>query len=214
MNQNLDSRLLNYGECYAMKFTQCGKAIYRVQPIGGMCLANKDNFFSILVRESSRKQGNEQQHTITIKRKGTQLYANPEHITIDENDVVLWHTDDPSVNTFAISSDSESEIDFNSARMDQYSVYSHAFGTPGKYCWTDAYGADISGTIEVSSPECTNKESQEKWLNGLGQENLVVINGNKVNPESMQITTGQTVIWAIEKAPGISITDARLLGNL
>lgn len=213
MNQNLDSRLLGYGECYAMKFTDSGKAIYRVQALGGQSFSSNEDFFSIDIMESKRKKGNEQQHTVTIKRKGNQLYAEPEHITINENDIVLWHTDDASINTFSISSDDSCKIHFDSAKINNYSVYSHAFGSEGDYHWTDAYGSKISGSIKVVSPKCTNQSDQKKWLKSLSKENLITINGNKVSPQKLKIMTGQTVVWAIEKTSGISITDLRLLEN-
>lgn len=210
MNQDLDSRILNYGECFAMKFTRQGKAIYHIQASSSYVLPGADNSFSINVCESSSKKGDEKQHTITIKREGARLYAEPEHLEIDENDVVLWHADNPKVHNFVISGES-GQIQFDSARMEQYSVYTHAFGLEGEYHWQDAYGSKVGGVIKVKSPQCLDKKSQAKWLRSMDKGNLITISGNKVEPTELQIVTGQTVMWAIEKSEGISITDSRLL---
>ncbi len=210
MNQNLDSRVLNFGECYAMKFTHNCKAIYRVQTHTAYTLPGDDDFFTISVNDSDRKKGNEQQHIITIRRKGSRLYAEPEHLEIDQNDIVLWHTDDPEIHNFVIQGEA-GKNSFDSSCMDEYAIYSHAFGVEGEYQWQDAYGSKIGGVIKAISPECHDKKSQKKWLKSLSKENLVTISGDKVEPRKLEILTGQTVIWAIEKAPGISITDSRLL---
>jgi len=210
MNQDLDSRILNYGECFAMKFTKQGKAIYHLQATTGYVVPGTENSFSINVRKSSSKKGDEKQHTVTIKREGAKLYAEPENLEIDKNDVVLWHADNPEVHNFVISGDS-GQIQFDSSRMEQYSVYTHAFGLEGEYHWQDAYGSKIGGVIKVKSPRCLDKKSQTKWLRSLDKQNLITISGNKVEPAELQIVTGQTVMWAIEKSKGISITDSRLL---
>lgn len=210
MNQNLDSRVLNFGECYAIKFTRNGKAVYRLQTHTGYTLPGNDDYFTISVNESSREKGNEQQHTITIRRKGSQLYAEPEHLEINQDDIVLWHTDDPAIHNFVIQGEAGNNT-FDSSCMEEYVVYSHAFGVAGEYHWKDAYGSKIGGVIKAVSPECNDKKSQAKWLKSLDRENLITICGDKVEPQKLEILTGQTVIWAIEKAPGISITDSRLL---
>jgi hypothetical protein len=81
----------------------------------------------------------------------------------------------------------------------------------GEYEWVDAYGSKVGGTVVVRSPECKDKKAQAQWLRALEDGNVVTISGEKVHPPKLQVITGQTVVWAIEKAPGISITDARLV---
>jgi hypothetical protein len=41
----------------------------------------------------------------------------------------------------------------------------------------------------------------------------VIIDGDQANPQEITIVTGQTVFFAVENAPGITITDASLLAS-
>jgi hypothetical protein len=37
------------------------------------------------------------------------------------------------------------------------------------------------------------------------------VRGERAEPESVDILVGQTVVWAVEDAPGVSITDTTLI---
>ena len=210
MNQNLDSRVLNYGECYGMKFSHSGKAIYQVHPYTGASLPADEDCFSITVRDTAQKSGSEQQHNIVIRKQDGRLVAEPEHLEISKNDVVLWHAANAEVHGFVISGEGPKD-EFDSAAITTHSVYTHPFGNEGVIDWIDANGSGLHGTIVVKSPKGTDKKSQQKWLAQLETPSLITISGDKASPQKLEIITGQTVVWAIEKAAGISITDARLV---
>jgi hypothetical protein len=39
----------------------------------------------------------------------------------------------------------------------------------------------------------------------------VHVTGTRAEPADIEIIVGQTVVWAVEKAPGVTITDRTLL---
>ena len=43
------------------------------------------------------------------------------------------------------------------------------------------------------------------------QGTLVHVTGTQAQPAHVEIMVGQTVVWAVEKAPGVTITDRTLL---
>jgi hypothetical protein len=52
----------------------------------------------------------------------------------------------------------------------------------------------------------------QEWLSRLAEGRLVHVRGDRAEPASVDIFVGQTVVWALEDAPGVSITDTSLLG--
>jgi hypothetical protein len=50
-----------------------------------------------------------------------------------------------------------------------------------------------------------------EWLSQPGEGRLIHVRGERAEPASVDILVGQAVIWALEDAPGVSITDTRLL---
>jgi hypothetical protein len=100
---------------------------------------------------------------------------------------------------------------FSSARLVNESGYAHAFGIAGEYSWADAYGSGLQGTVKVVDPVCSSKEELAQWQDRLAIGELVMITGNEADPAEVEIMTGQTVYFAVTKAPGISISDSRLI---
>jgi plastocyanin len=208
---SLDSRVLGHGDCFAKKFSYAGTVRYLVVP-AGVELAVEEDTFTILVKKQSDDAIERRQHTVAVSREGAQLIVDQPQLEIEEGDTVLWHGADASVPGFAIRG-SGGRRDFDSSCLEEESIYTHAFGVPGEYHWVDAYGSNISGVIIVSAPETTAKKAQREWLKRLSKGTLIHIRGEKVDPGRVQLVTGQTVFWAVEKAPGISITDTRLLSR-
>jgi plastocyanin len=206
----LDSRSLRYTDCFAQKFSSPGQVLYRVTTGAGACLPVEGTTFTIDVSEcaASKKEG--KQHQITIRREGQSLVADPPHLEIEAGEMVLWHAPDPSTPGFTVRGEGKC-ITFDSSALTSEAVYTHAFGTPGDYAWVDANGGPVSGVVEVRPLDPANREECEKWLKSLKNGTLITINGEKATPGRVQILAGQTVFWAVEKASGISITDARLV---
>jgi preprotein translocase subunit YajC len=51
----------------------------------------------------------------------------------------------------------------------------------------------------------------KEYRGSLSKGTLVVISGDKVEPTFVEISVGQTVFFAVEKADGVTITDRRLI---
>ena len=205
----LDSRSLRYIDCFGQKLSSPGQLRYRLATAAGAWLPVDGHIFTIDVKRGRRASNKGQQHNVTVRREGQRLVADPSHLEIEAGDMVLWHTPDPSISGFTVRGEGAGDT-FDSAALSSEAVYTHAFGTPGDYHWVDANGGPASGTVQVRALAPVNKEEFEKWVGALKNGALITINGDKATPERVQILVGQTVFWAVEKAPGISITDARL----
>lgn len=207
----LDSRLLQYVDCFAQKFATPGHVHYGISTLAGACLSVGDEGeFTIDVKARSGNNGESEQHDVQVRREGNKFFADPPHLEIRAGDMVLWNTPDPGLTGYVVVGKGAGGK-FDSSALTSEAVYTHAFGTPGEYTWVDANRGKISGVIHVRSLDPKDKEQCQKWLATLEQGSLITIEGDTVYPVKMEILTGQTVFWAVQKAPGISITDSRLV---
>lgn len=205
----LDSRLLQYTDCYAQKFASPDRIHYQITTIAGACLPVTDTDFTIEVKGcTERKQGH--QHTVIVRREKQRFVAEPAQLQIEVGDMVLWCAADSSVPGFTVHGAGD-YTRFDSSALAAEAVYTHAFGMPGQYKWVDANGGGVSGVVEVRSLDSHSRDQCENWIGALAKGTLVTICGNQAMPQRIEILTGQTVFWAVESAAGISITDARLV---
>jgi plastocyanin len=203
----LDSRFLRNVDCFGQKFSSPGKVRYHLTAGGEDWLPSANDAFSIEVKKGCDASGKGKQHDVTVHRKGKRLLAEPPHLEIEAGDLVLWHTNDSTIAGFGVRGETERKGEgFDSSELTETAVYSHAFGSPGEYRWADAHGSRLSGLIEVKTIEGSDKNQMEKWRAALGTGAIITITGNKATPEKLQVLVGQTVFWAVEKAPGITIT--------
>jgi plastocyanin len=208
----LDSRSLRYVDCYIKKFSELDQISYQITTAAGVCLPLNEEGFTIIVNECiEQEEGN--QHDVTIRREGQKLVADPAHLEINSGDVVLWHAADPSIPGFVVFGRGKCSK-FDSTALTGESVYTHAFGMPGEYKWIDANRRTVSGVVEVYSPDSDNKQDCRDKLGALTDGMLITICEDKVTPARVKVLVGQTVFWAIERASGISITDAGLVVDL
>ena len=103
------------------------------------------------------------------------------------------------------------EKSFASDRMAKECVFTQVFGIPGEYRWVDANGSGLSGTITVIAPPIRDEAGFERWRRHTGEGVLVMIDGADAKPADVQVLVGQTLFFAVNNAPGITITDARLV---
>ena len=207
----LDSRSLRYIDCFAQKFPTPGHVYYRITTLAGACLpVGDEGEFTIEVNARSEERAESQQHDVQVRREGSKFVADPPHLEVHAGDMVLWNTPDPGITGYVVVGKGAGGK-FDSSALGSEAVFTHAFGTPGEYKWVDANKGKISGLIHVRSLDPKDKEQCQKWLATLEQGSLFTIEGDSVRPEKMEILTGQTVFWAVQKAPGISITDSRLV---
>jgi plastocyanin len=169
-----------------------------------------DGAYTITVGPRPSKVETSRQHNVLVRLKNSMLVAEPATLQIDAGDMILWHTPDGATHGFAVVGEGDAG-NFNSGALTDESVYTHAFGLPGLYEWVDAHGGRARGQILVKTVEAKKLNDCKKWLEALGKGSLITINGEKAEPKQVEILAGQTVFWAVQKASGISITDAKLL---
>lgn len=207
---SLDSRVLRYTDCFGQKFSVPGLIQYQLTTTAGTFLPVDNETFTIDVNKPVRQKQRGRQHNVIVKREGRKFVAEPAHLEIEAGDMVLWHAPEASTPGFAVRGEGQN-FGFDSSALTSEAVYTHAFGTPGEYVWIDANGGPVTGLVEVQTLDPADQESRQKWLNSLKEGSVITIRGTEVSPTRIQILTGQTVFWAVEKAEGLSITDARLV---
>jgi plastocyanin len=204
MANNFDSRALSFTDAFGQRFMRAGTYRYDVVTAGCGGLST-DYPYSVEVSEGDDEMT---QHMVMLKREKRRLRPEPAELSITIGDLVTWACREPSAPVFEVTGDHDF---FSSARLVNESGYAHAFGTAGEYTWVDAYGSGLHGSVRVVDPECRSKEELAAWQNRLAIGELVMITGSEADPAEVEIMTGQTVYFAVTKAPGISISDTRLI---
>ena len=204
MANNFDSRALGFTDAYGQRFMREGTYRYDVVTAGCGGL-NADYPYSVKVSDGAEEMT---QHTVMLKSDKGALRPDPTELSVTVGDLVTWACRETSAPVFEVTGDHDF---FSSARLVNESGYAHAFGSAGEYAWVDAYGSGLRGTVLVIDPECNSKEELTAWQDRLAIGELVMITGTEADPAEVEIVTGQTVYFAVTKAPGISISDSRLI---
>lgn len=210
----LDSRSLRYTDSFAQQFRKSGTIHYNVTTTAGVCLPIEKDQFVITIKPSRKSPDGDQeegnQHMVMVRRHGRALLADPAKLDIEQGDTVMWHTEDPELSGFVVRGEGDGG-EFDSSALASYAVYTHAFGLPGDYQWTDAKRGAVSGMVRVRPVKSEDREECDRWAKQISEGVLVTISGNDASPRETEILVGQTVFFAVERAPGITITDRRLL---
>jgi plastocyanin len=201
----LDSRSLTYVNTFGRRFGEPGQVRYRLVTAPVTCQPAHDLPFTI---EVAREEGGEQQD-VTVHLKGDALVAEPPQLSIAAGDLVLWHSL-ASTPGYAVQGESE-KGQFDSSSLTSETLYTHAFGVPGAYEWTDAVNRSVSGVVNVGSLDSGDPKQCREWMEALARGTLVVIEGDRADPSEVSVLAGQTVFFAVSAAEGITITDARLI---
>lgn len=205
---SLDSRLLQYVDCYAQRFAEPGTVEYELTTLAGTCLPLGTETFTIDVAEAPQRKG--VQHTVVVRRVEGSLRPEPARLQIEAGDMVLWNTPDASGAGYVVRGEGAGG-GFDSSALRHEAVYTHAFGLPGTYEWRDAHGSGLRGEVVVELLDCRDTKAAARWHKALKSGSLVTIRGKTARPRRVEILAGQTVFWSVENAEGISITDARLV---
>jgi plastocyanin len=163
----------------------------------------------VTARDGNDDEGLQRQHYVTVAMSDGQLRARPAVLRVTAGDLVVWSGNRSVTFGFAVRGHMGEEF-VTSASLRTESIFTHAFGLPGTYEWADANGSGLRGQVRVEAPEAA--AGHQEWLSRLGEGTLVHVQGDRAEPDSVDILVGQTVVWAIEDAPGVSITDASLIG--
>jgi plastocyanin len=208
----LDSRLLRTGDCYAHRFSTPGVFRYELSPLPVSLAVHEDEepVRVVVVSAATDKAQQQKQHDVVVKQTGNTLMVEPTRIDAVAGDLVVWAGDKSVAQGFRVRGQLGDQVIDSSALRDE-SIFTHAFGLAGEYEWVDANGSGLGGEIQVSLPDATTFD-QDQWLATLEQGSLINVKGQRATPRKVEIIVGQTVVWAVEKAPGVSITDRSLLG--
>jgi len=208
----LDSRFLRLGDCFAHRFSTPGTFGYALSPLPASLAAHHGEppALAVIVTAADDAAGAQRQHYVTVSMAGGELRARPAQLRVTAGDLVIWSGDKSVTFAFRVRGRIGDEV-IDSASLRTESVFTHAFGLPGTYEWADANGSGLRGQVRVAMPAAA--ASHEEWLSRLEQGTLVHVRGERAEPESVDIIVGQTVVWAVEDAPGVSITDATLIAT-
>lgn len=206
----LDSRFLRLGDCFAHRFSVPGTFAYALSPIPTPLAAPPTTqSVTVAARDGGDDESRQRHHQVTVAMSAGQLRAKPAELQVNAGDIVVWSADRSVTFGFAVRGQIGDEF-VNSASLRTESIFTHAFGLPGTYEWADANGSGLRGQVQVGMPEAG--ADHQAWLSRLGEGTLVHVRGDRAEPDAVDILVGQTVVWALEGAPGVSITDTSLIG--
>ncbi|WP_433200041.1 hypothetical protein ACQP00_28070 [Dactylosporangium sp. CS-047395] len=204
----LDSRFLSRTDCFSYRFATPGTFCYDVSP-----LPTPSTMDDFAVRVASRDGQSQQQHHVTVSRVDGALTASPARLDVALGDLVTWSADSSVGTGYAIRG-TLGKAAVDSAALHDDSVFTHAFGLPGTYEWADANGSGLRGVVHVAEAKALGKAGnghRSEWQRALARGTLIHVRGASAEPAEVSIQVGQTVFWAVQDAPGITITDVSLL---
>jgi plastocyanin len=203
---NFDSRHLQATDCYGQRFMREGVYAYHVLTAGGGAI-NLDRPFGIQVG-TRKSEGKMTQHHVALSWDGKRFLPDHEKLIIEAGDLVSWNCPDQQAPAYEIAGDKPF---FDSSTLTNECGYSHAFGMPGNYAWSDANGSGLRGLVRVKASACSSHADLAHWRSQIGKAALVMINQGKVEPTEVNIVVGQTVYFAVVTGPGVTVTDERLV---
>jgi plastocyanin len=208
----LDSRFLRLGNCFAHRFSAPGTFAYALSPIPSSLAAHHGEppaqAVIVTARDEDGDMGAQRQHHVNVSTADEGLRARPPEFRVTVGDLVVWSGDKSVTFGFRVRGRIGDDV-IDSASLRTESIFTHAFGLPGTYQWADANGSGLHGQVRVAMPAAA--AGHDEWLARLEQGTLVHVRGERAEPESVDILVGQTVVWAVEDAPGVSITDTTLI---
>ena len=208
MIDSFDSRALRNTDCYGQRFMRAGTFRYDLVNAAWVP-ATSEHPYQVRVRAAKDDERGMKQHTIVVRADGNRFRPDNDNVRVDVGDLVVWHCPDAAGTPFAVVGD---KAFFGNAALVNESGFSHAFSAAGEYPWVDAHGSDLRGVVRVTDPPCDSMDDFRSWQRQLSKGTLVMITGGRAEPEEVEVLTGQTVYFAVVKAGGISVTDARLAG--
>lgn len=216
MMNSLDSRFLQPGDCFGQRFPTPGVIRCYIAPSShytAIAADRGDFVIEVATKPSTERAAAPKQVNVAVKSDGNgSVKVDSERITIDAGDGVMFYTADPHVTGFAVAGVGPN-FRFDSARMQNGAVFTHAFGTPGTHAWVDPVNGKVAGVVEVKDVAVKTPEHRDAWLELLKKPAAFEISGASCKPASVEIVVGQTVFWSVTDSPGVGITDKRLLNR-
>jgi hypothetical protein len=220
---DLDSRLIRFGDSYTQAFPRVGDFSYRVE---APTFPHPPNTYMLHVSQPGPNPPALHEELVSLG-EGYDLLVRDQDLTVFQHDLVRWHTESFEFPAFRVVG-GDVQFQFDSARLTDGAVYTHRFGSEGTYEWVDANGSGIHGTVRVDPPPTflTSRFAERHSLEyrearttfmadyqaAVSEAKVVRIHGSTVDPpELVGVAIGQPVVWIIQNAPGITITDRRLM---
>lgn len=204
MHDFLDSRALRSTDCFGQRFAEAGTYAYQVVPIGGRLLADELPY-SVVVQEAAPDRRGGKQALVTLRWNGRRFTPHQPELSIAAGDLVMWHCPAGDAPPHSIVGQ------FESASLAGESLYTHAFGHPGRYEWTDALGSELAGVVEVTDPGCHSDAEITRWRKRLANGTVVSIADGRAEPAEVSVNVGQTVFFAVAGGGPVTVTDRLLV---
>jgi len=218
---SFDSRALQFGDSLTQQFLEVGTLTYQVV-LAHTVFGGERNRFVIDVLEGDIVQPT--QHFIKVFFSDGTLQVEPPRLTISVKDTVSWSAVDRQVPPFRVLSLEDSALYLDSAAIKTNAVFTHAFGVPGRYTWSDANRGTVEGVVMVEDPRITSVEDlaaykrrlsslrqiKKRKGKGEGEQAIFMIDGETSEPATVSVLTGQTVMWVVMNTEGISITEQEI----
>jgi plastocyanin len=100
MFDTLDSRVLRYTDCYGQRFMKVGTYHYGVRPASETC-ASKHGPFTVKVIE--RSNARMKQHSVVVRVDAGRFTVEPQELTIDAGDLVLWNCPESTAIAYVVA---------------------------------------------------------------------------------------------------------------
>lgn len=224
MSENLDSRALRNTDCYGQRFMKPGTYPYALVPAGGAGASRDYPYVVEVVEKASEREGGMNQSTVTVRfvkehhgeccdertADPGRFVPDQARVTVEAGDMVVWNSPDARTRPFAV--DGEKEF-FSSTALTNECGYTHVFTTSGEHEYADANGSGLRGVVSVADPKPRTNHDLRAWQARLGEGALVMISDGRPEPAEVDIVLGQTVFFAVVTGPGVTITDASLVGD-
>jgi plastocyanin len=213
MTNSLDSRFLQAGDCFGQRFSSPG----RVHCFIGASAANTapiadshQEFLIEVAPKTSVANAAPKQVTVAVKSNGKGgLKVDAQQIVIEAGDGILFYASDPATGGFSVIG-TGTNIHFDSSRIQNDAVYTHIFGTPGRFEWSDIDNPQLSGVVEVRPTQLSSADERRAWLETLKTPAVFEIRGAQCSPPAVMIVPGQTVFWTVTDSAGIAVVDRQL----
>lgn len=202
----LNSQQLTYQDGYLHTFRASGVYEYRVLFLPpGYEGSEPDTKYTIHVGKEGNETGKGSQHDVVLHWNASQhaYLPDPVSVTAQVNDYVIWHveTDTPAAPPYSIRGESDTHTVFDSRGMGQHDVLTHMFLSPGEYHYR--VNDQAEGVVRVASHQNLPYEVHAERA---AQAPLVQIAKGIPNPRSVEIVTGQTVVWFVEEGDRVTIS--------
>jgi plastocyanin len=205
----LNSQQLTYQDGYLHAFREPGDYVYRVSFLPpGYESSESGRTYTIHVHEGDNSAGQGRQQDIVLRWDASlhRYEPDPESVTIDTHDFVIWRveTSTPAAPPYSIRGEGSSGAVFDSRALGQHDVFTHLFMAHGEYRYQ--VNGRAGGVVIVRDHR---ELPYEAHVEQASKAPLIHIVDGQPTPDRTEVYAGQTVVWFIEKGERVTITTSR-----